>query len=514
MPVRLRAILLALAAGIALADGSIVTLALPELLSELDTSVEGVAAVIGVYTVVLAAVLLPLERLAGVVSVRWLGAGGLALMAIASLGCAVADSLAPLLVWRALQALGGAAGLIAAFALLGGGEHSGRRLWVAAAVLGTAVGPALGGALTELFSWRAIFVFQAPVAAAAALAALVGPAPEHLVVERHPARFAVRPALALGLVSAALSAVLFLLVLLLVAGWSVSPIGAAAAVTVIPLGAAAGTRVRGPARVRAAAGSALIGGGVLAIAWLPGAEIAWTIAPQALAGVGMGMALTALAGDLLPERTTHDAARTLAVRHAGIAVALALLAPVVAAQLESSTERAREQGVALVLDAPFSPQEKLDLAPALLSGVDEQDPREGLRRAIAAERGRFSGRELRAYDGLAERADETLTAAVADAFDEAFLISGRARVARGARARPVAAAAPRRAGRSRDRGGGARRARDLRRAARRPRARAGRHPGPVRPRPPLAGRRRHRRLPAGPRARAPGQHRVPGRLLA
>ena len=51
----LRAYALAVAAGLGLADASIVTLALPDILRELDTSVEGVAAVIGVYTVVLAA---------------------------------------------------------------------------------------------------------------------------------------------------------------------------------------------------------------------------------------------------------------------------------------------------------------------------------------------------------------------------------------------------------------------------------------------------------------------------
>src|SRR3954453_22969413 len=49
-----RSRLLAVAAGLALADASVVTLALPRLLTQLDATVEGVAAVIGVYTVVLA----------------------------------------------------------------------------------------------------------------------------------------------------------------------------------------------------------------------------------------------------------------------------------------------------------------------------------------------------------------------------------------------------------------------------------------------------------------------------
>jgi len=122
-------VLLALAAGVALADGSIVTLGLPQILDDLDTTVEGVAAVIGVYTVVLAVALLPLERAASAFSVRALGAGGLGLMALASVACALASGLTVLLVARGAQALGGAAGLVAVFPILGGGEGPGRRLW-------------------------------------------------------------------------------------------------------------------------------------------------------------------------------------------------------------------------------------------------------------------------------------------------------------------------------------------------------------------------------------------------
>jgi hypothetical protein len=427
VPVPPRSLLLVVAAGLALADGSIVTLALPDLLSDLDTTVEGVAAVIGVYTLVLAVALVPLERAVAALSVRLVGTAGFALFALASVGCALAGDLTVLLVARGAQALGGAAGLVCAFELMGGGGH-GRRLWAAAAVFATAVGPALGGALTQAFDWRAIFVFQAPVAAVAALATLRAPAVAALPAAPAPgapgARFAPRPALALALVSAALAAVLFLLVLLLVAGWNESPLAAAAAVTVLPLAALAGARVRGEPATRAAAGSALVGGGVLALAWLPGAELAWTIVPQLLAGVGMGMALTALGGGLLPERTPRDAARVLAVRHAGIAAILLAVAPVVAHQLDASTQTAKQRGVALVLDARLSPQDKLALVPALLQGVDSAQPRRGLSRAAAEQRTRFSGGERVVFDRLAARADDTLVRAVGDAFRSSFLVAG------------------------------------------------------------------------------------------
>src|SRR3954470_13566078 len=169
-------IVLAVAAGLALADASIVTLALPRLLTELDASIEGVAAVIGVYTVVMAAALLPAERLRARFGARRLGAGGLALFAAACAGCAAAGSLELLLVLRAVQALGGAAALVAAFDLLGAGAGGspGRRLWSAAAVVGFAAGPALGGVLTQIFDWRAIFVVQVPVALLGAAAAAAG----------------------------------------------------------------------------------------------------------------------------------------------------------------------------------------------------------------------------------------------------------------------------------------------------------------------------------------------------
>src|SRR5439155_21360040 len=157
-------------AGAARADASAVALALPALLRELDTTVEGVAAVLGVYVLGLAAALPvagELERRHGAARV---GAAGLALMAGASLVCAAAGSLGVLLAGRAVQAAGGAAGLLAAFTLLDGAGR-GRRLWVAAAVFGTAAGPALGGALTEALDWRALFVPQAPGPLAAGIGA-------------------------------------------------------------------------------------------------------------------------------------------------------------------------------------------------------------------------------------------------------------------------------------------------------------------------------------------------------
>jgi Major Facilitator Superfamily len=420
-------LVLAVSAGLALADASVVALALPALLRELDTTVEGVAAVLGVYVLVLALTLIPaaaFERRHGAARV---GAAGLALMTVASLLCAVAGSLPVLLVGRALQAAGGAAGLIAIFTLIDAGGR-GRRLWVAAAVFGTAAGPALGGLLTQALSWRAIFVAQAPVALAAAIVAYRAEREHDEHDERVPAPAAgpmpAAPAAALALVAAALTAVLFLLVLELVAGWAVEPLAAAGAVTVLPVTALAASRWRGPALIRATAGAVLIGAGTLCLAFLPDASVAWTIVPQILAGAGMGLALPALSGELVPERTAGDAARLLTVRHAGIVLVLAVVAPVVSHQLDNATHTARLRGIALVLDAKLPPQAKLPLAPALLTSVNTESPREGLRKAIRDARAGFSGEDAATFDTMAKRADDTLVAAVGDAFNEAFWVAG------------------------------------------------------------------------------------------
>jgi Major Facilitator Superfamily len=381
-------VLIAVASGLVLADAAVVTLALPPILLELDTTVEGVAAVIAVYTAVLALALPLSAALHG----RSTGAAGALLFAAASVGCASADSLELLLVMRALQAVGGAALLTAAFDALEGGA-AGRRVWIGAAVAGTAAGPALGGLLTELFDWRAIFIAQAPVALAA-IPALLG---AHAAVVRERARLPRRDvlaAIALALLSGALTAVVFLLVLLLISGWSVEPLAAAAAVSVLPVAAVAGSFLRAPAATRAVAGCLLVAGGIACLALLPEASALWTIVPQLLAGVGMGMAFPALAGELLPERTRGQAAALLSLRHAGITLALVALAPIVAAELDEQVELARERGTAVVLDSALPPTDKIALAPRLFAEIETEDPRDALAQAVARERRRV-GREDR-----------------------------------------------------------------------------------------------------------------------
>jgi hypothetical protein len=378
--------------------------------------VEEAAAVLGVYTLVLTLALPAAARL------RPGAVVGALVFAGASLACGLAESIGVLLAMRGVQAVGGAALLVGAFALLDAGG-TGRRAWTATAIFGFAAGPALGGALTQALDWRAIFLVQAPLAAAAALAAWrAAPAAPAEPPSRAPVSWPLGPALALALVSAALVGVLFLLVLLLVTGWSITPLAAAVTVSVLPAAAVAAARIPGPARTRAAAGALLVAGGVLALASLPGASLWWTVPPQLMAGAGLGLALPALAGGLLPEDTPEQAAWLLSLRHAGITAALIILAPVAAAQLDDAVAQTRIEGTALVLDAPLPPLEKLSLAGTLIGDIDPVDPRGELQAALA--RARPGIEDKAAYDELATSADEALVAGVQDAFAPALAICG------------------------------------------------------------------------------------------
>jgi MFS family permease len=296
---RLRAAALALVVGVVLADSSVVILALPDVLAEFDAEIAPVTWVITAFNLVLAAAAVPAAYLSRRVAPAHACVAGLAVFAAACVGCAAAGSLDMLIAARCVQALGGALAVCAALELLPadtGGERRAAAVWTAAGAVGAAVGPAAGGILTEAISWQAIFLAQVPLALAPAAALLRAPAP----TER-AAGPAGRPHLAanaaLALVSAALAAALFLLVLLLVEGWGRSPIAAAAVVSVMPLAALAVYRAVGdigsPAQ-RAAAGAIAIAGGLAALGLLPGGSWAWTLLPQMLVGAGLALAVAAL----------------------------------------------------------------------------------------------------------------------------------------------------------------------------------------------------------------------------
>jgi MFS family permease len=383
---RPRVAALALAVGIVLADSSIVVLALPEIYRELDTSVAGVTWVLVSFNLVMALAAVPAALLARRVGPGRTAAIGLAIFAGAGLACGLADSLSTLIVARCVQALGGAAAVTAALELLPatvGSERRATRVWASAGATGAALGPAVGGVLTELISWQSIFLIQVPVALAAAVPILAVAKHEMAtkVIERE-VRQTGRPHLAanvaLAMVSAAIAAALFLLVLLLIEGWRLTPIGAAIVVSVMPLAALLGSRL-GPlvpsAKARAAAGAILVSGGLAGLALLPQAEVALTVPPQILVGIGLSLVLSALTETALGGRAPQaiHGGWTISARHAGVVIGLLALTPIFTADIAQQRDEAIDAGTAVILDARVSPLMKLDIAAKISERLDGEE---------------------------------------------------------------------------------------------------------------------------------------------
>lgn len=369
-----RELALALSVGVVLADSSVVTLALPDILRDYDSTVVGVSWVLTSFNLALAILLLPAAGLARR-SPRAGWAGGLALFTLASLSCAVAPALGVLIAGRVVQAGGGALTIACAVELLArsrGRHDAAASLWGAAGTAGIAIGPAVGGLLTDLLSWQAIFLAQLPLLLLLPLAARA-----RLAVPEPGAAgaFDLRPELALALLSAGLTGALFLLVILLTEGWGLSPLAAGATVSTIPL-AALGARYllrhAGPQRSAALAGAIAVAGGLGALAVLPGASFALTLQPQVMIGAGLALALPVLTLAAVGGRDPRGtrAASSIAARHAGIVVGILVLAPVLANRLEVEREAAQSSSTALLLDAPLSPETKISLAQAIGNEIE------------------------------------------------------------------------------------------------------------------------------------------------
>ncbi len=419
--------LLAVTVGLVLADSAVVTLALPDILRQLDTTVAQVSWVLIAYNLVLALLAVPAAMLLSRVPARTVAATGIAVFAGASAWCAVADSIEVLIVARCVQALGGAFALVGCLELLveDRGERRGVAVWVTAGVVGTAAGPFVGGLLTQAISWEAIFVAQVPFAALAVPAAMAVAAVPVRRDARH--RPAVRANATLALLSAALTAALFLLVLLLVEGWHRSPATAAVTVSVVPVAALLAVPVarlfRPPPVVEAAVGCFLVAGGLVGLALPPSAHLVWSIAPQALVGLGLGLTVERLTARAMHERLprVEHAAWTIGARHLGVVLGLAILTPVFTADLRDAEEPAQQAVTALVLDAPLPPSDKVALAEALGRALGDQQGQVPDLRPV------FGSLDVAAADQAAtDRLEgdliEQLESAATRAFRDSFLV--------------------------------------------------------------------------------------------
>jgi predicted MFS family arabinose efflux permease len=366
-----------LAVALAFADASIVVLALPQIVDRLHTSISHVVWVIVGYNlalIVTSAAVLPVAR--KFASRRAL-ISGLAVFGLASIVCGVASSFTTLLIARCFQGAGGAVVLCASLPLFAGAARPGDSPlygWSAAAAVGAAVGPAAGGLLTQLFDWRSIFLAQAPIAALAAVAVMAVRARPESELDAEPPgpRIALGPLAAnaaLTLLSAGLIGALFLVVIELINAWLISPIGAAAIVTTIPLTTALAERlVRGRSPLLlGGAGAILVAAGLVCLALASYRALGLVVFALALCGTGLGLGFPGLTTAALRSAGTPAAraAKTVAARDAGLVLGLLVLTPVFVHQLNATTASATSEATGAVIIAPIPDSLKFALAPGL-----------------------------------------------------------------------------------------------------------------------------------------------------
>jgi EmrB/QacA subfamily drug resistance transporter len=156
-----------------LLDITVVNVALPSIRRDLGASFTDLQWVVDAYALTLAALVLTAGSLADRLGRKRLFGAGLAIFSLSSLLCALAPDPTFLNVARALQGIGGAVMFAVSLALIAqefaAGRERGMAMGIYGATIGIAVaiGPLVGGALTDWLGWESIFYLNVPIGIAA-----------------------------------------------------------------------------------------------------------------------------------------------------------------------------------------------------------------------------------------------------------------------------------------------------------------------------------------------------------
>lgn len=158
-----------LATAMLMLDISVINTALSEIAGDLDTGLSGLQWVVDAYTIPLAATVLTAGAMADRFGRRRHFLVGLVVFTVTSALCGAAPGIEALVAARAIQGLGASLMFATALALISEAtpkrEDRLKALAAYGAAIGAsfAIGPFVGGGLTELFGWRAIFLVNIPI---------------------------------------------------------------------------------------------------------------------------------------------------------------------------------------------------------------------------------------------------------------------------------------------------------------------------------------------------------------
>jgi EmrB/QacA subfamily drug resistance transporter len=152
-------------------DNNVINVALPTIQHSLHLSVSGLEWIVSSYLLVLGGLLLVGGRIADVYGRRRMFLAGLVIFTLSSLAAGLAGSGGVLIAARAVQGLGAALVMPSALAIIAATFTDARErtaaigIWGAVGALGLALGPALGGIISQHLHWGWIFLINVPLGA-------------------------------------------------------------------------------------------------------------------------------------------------------------------------------------------------------------------------------------------------------------------------------------------------------------------------------------------------------------
>ena len=158
-------------------DNTVVNVALPSIQRDLDASISSLEWTVNAYTLTFAVLLVTGGRLGDIFGRRRMFLFGVVVFAVSSAAIGLSPDQAWLVGGRAIQGIGAAFMMPATLSIISNAfppEERGRAIgtWAGVSALALAIGPVVGGALTEHVSWRAIFFINLPVAVLAVVVTL------------------------------------------------------------------------------------------------------------------------------------------------------------------------------------------------------------------------------------------------------------------------------------------------------------------------------------------------------
>jgi EmrB/QacA subfamily drug resistance transporter len=153
-------------------DNTVVNVALPSIQKDLGASLSGLEWTVNAYTLTFAVLLVTGGRLGDILGRRRMFLFGVVVFALSSAAIGLAPDAGWLVAGRAIQGAGAAFMMPATLSIITvtfPPEERGKAIgtWAGVSALALAIGPVVGGALTEYVTWRAIFFLNLPVAVGA-----------------------------------------------------------------------------------------------------------------------------------------------------------------------------------------------------------------------------------------------------------------------------------------------------------------------------------------------------------